>query len=67
MMKKVNLIRERKWENEFYVDTFEVDDSILYVEDALREAVKEFLGTDQGIEAVKETMGDFNWGDGTKR
>ena len=63
MMKKVNLIRERKWENEFYVDTFEVDDSILYVEDALREAVKEFLGTDQGIEAVKETMGDFNWGD----
>lgn len=62
-MRKVNFIRERKWENEYYVDTFEVDDSILYVEAALRDAVNEFLGTEEGIEAVKETMGGFNWGD----
>jgi hypothetical protein len=62
-MRKVNFIRERKWENEWYLDTFEVEDSILNVEASLREAVKEFLGTEEGIEAVKQTMADFNWGD----
>ena len=62
-MKIVNLIRERREDNESWVDTFEVEDSIMNVEASFRAAVKNFLGTDQGKEEVARTMSDFNWGD----
>lgn len=59
----VNLIRERASEQEIYVDTFHVNDSVKDPEKALRDAVKEFLNTGEGIRSVSYTSNDFNWGD----
>lgn len=59
----VNLVRERACENEMWIDTFLADDSVEDPEQALREAVKEFLSTEEGKQAISYTCHDFNWGD----
>lgn len=58
-----NLVRERSFEGKVWVDTFEVDDSVTDVEQAMRNAVKEFLETDEGKKAIVFTSQNFNWGD----
>lgn len=59
----VNLIRERASENQIWIDTFQVDDSVTNPELALRNAVQEFLATEEGKKALEYTTKDFNWGD----
>lgn len=59
----VNLIRERTCESQLWIDTFIVDDSVKNPEQALRDAVKEFLATDEGKKANEYACNDFNWGD----
>lgn len=62
-MKIINLIRERCCENEVWVDTFVAEDWVAEPENELREAVKEFLQTKEGLKSIKDTCGDYNWGD----
>ncbi|WP_214688281.1 MULTISPECIES: hypothetical protein [unclassified Exiguobacterium] len=62
-MRLVNLVRERKSDNSHVVDTFLVKDSITEPEVALRDAVKDFLMSDEGKKCVIYACGDFNWGD----
>lgn len=59
----VNIIRERRSENEVWVDTFSVQDSVENPEAALRAAVEAFLKTEAGKKAIDQTCNDFNWGD----
>lgn len=59
----VNLIRERISENEVWVDSFECDESVINPEQSMRAAVKEYLKTEEGKKAIKDTCNDFNWGD----
>lgn len=59
----VNLIRERRSENEYWVDTFIIADNVQNPEQALREAVAEFLASDAGKEEIERSCHDFNWGD----
>lgn len=61
--KVINLIRERQIENEFWVDSFEITGNDVNPEQALRNAVAEFLSTDAGKREVEQTCYDFNWGD----
>lgn len=56
-------MRRRDIEGELWVDSFLADDSVKNPELSIRSAVKEFLSTEVGKKAVKETMHDFNWGD----
>ena len=58
-----NLVRERRCEDAIWIDTFEVDDSVPHAELAMRNAVKEFLATEEGKKAIEYTSHDFNWGD----
>lgn len=58
-----SLIRERKSENQIWVNSFIIDDEIEDPESALRQAIKDFLVTEEGKKAIEETSGDFNWGD----
>lgn len=58
-----NLVRERKCEDQTWIDTFEVEDFVENPERAIRDAVKEFLDTDEGKKALSYTCHDFNWGD----
>lgn len=57
------LIRERKSENQIWANNFIVEDEVKNPEEALRNAVKDYLATEEGKEAIKETCEDFNWGD----
>lgn len=61
--KSFNLIRQRLHENKTWVDSFKYDDKITDPETALRSAVADFLTTDDGEKATKDTCNDFNWGD----
>lgn len=62
---KINLVRERRLPRgtEMYVDTFEVEDGVKDPEQALRDAVKQFLKTEEGKKMIEYSAGDFNWGD----
>lgn len=62
-MKIINLIRERISEDELWVDTFLAEDWVNNPEEALRNAVTDFLKTEQGLESMKESFYDYNWGD----
>jgi hypothetical protein len=61
-MKTAILVRERLSENERWTDEFEVADGVDF-EAALREAVAEFLKTEDGKQARLAACDDFNWGD----
>ena len=61
-MRTVTFIRERRCENEIFVDTFKVDDSVSDVEGAFRAAVREYLQTEDGKAAVEQACEDYNWG-----
>lgn len=57
----VTLIRERSWENESWINHFIVSSD--NPEQKLRDAVKEYLQTDDGKKMIEATSYDFNWGD----
>lgn len=59
----VKLTRMRCGESEAYTDLLEVDDSIKDAETAIRTAIKEFLSTPDGMDAMVDSCDDFNWGD----
>lgn len=58
----VALIRERHWENAKWTDYFVVENSE-NPEQNFRDAVKEYLLSEDGKEAIEATSEDFNWGD----
>ena len=57
------LVRERKSENQIWVNSFIVENEVKNPEETLRQIVKDYLATEDGKEAIKETCNDFNWGD----
>ena len=59
----VRLTRERRSESRSWTDEFLADASVKNPEDALRQAVADYLKTVEGREAVVESCEDFNWGD----
>ena len=62
-MRPVTFIRERRWENESFIDIFKVDDSVSNIEGAFRAAVADYLKTPEAKISVEYACGDFNWGD----
>lgn len=58
----VVLIRERAWENEKWLDYFMIENTE-YPEQNFRDAIKEYLMTPEGKQAIEQTSEDFNWGD----
>lgn len=62
MTKILALVRERNWEDARWIDYFTIDED-QNPEQSLRTAVREFLLTKDGTEAIKASSEDFNWGD----
>ena len=62
MTQLVVLRRHRDWENTTWTDYCTVPQGI-DAEMALRAAIADFLLTDDGKQAIRDTMEDFNWGD----
>lgn len=62
MKQLVVLIRKREWENAVWADYFRAEPSE-NPEETFRQAVQEYLMTEDGKEAIKATSEDFNWGD----
>lgn len=62
-MKLLNLVRERESENWSTTDLFLVEDSVDNAEEALRNAIKDYLKTKEGKISIKNSCYDFNWGD----
>lgn len=60
-MKVVNLIRRRG--SESWTNTFIIDDSVRDPETAIRNAIEEFLKTEDGWKAIEKTNGAFDFGD----
>lgn len=63
MRQSILLERERLWENMVWEDAFMIENSE-NPEQSFRNAIKEYLLTKEGLEAIKATSEDFNWGDG---
>lgn len=61
-VKLINLVRVRPSEDEFWVDTFRYSGE-KDQEQAIRDAVREYLFTKEGKKAAADTNWDFNWGD----
>lgn len=59
----VNIIRERPSENEEWINSFWVDAKQVPSVDLFRAAVSDFLRTKDGVQAIKDSCNDFNWGD----
>ena len=64
-MKILNLIKKINDGNEtnIYVSTYKIAKHVEDAEQAFRNAINEFLATDKGAIAIKDTYNDFNWGD----
>lgn len=62
-MKILNLTRERKSEGWSSSDFLLAEDYVKNPEEALREAVKDFMSSKDGKVIVGHSCGDFNWGD----
>lgn len=62
MEQLIILVRERDWEDEKWSDMFSVSDS-QNPEQNFRNAIKEYLLSEEGKKAIKQTSNDFNWGD----
>lgn len=60
------LIRERDWENTRWSNYFAVKDAE-NPEQSFRDAIAEFLSTKEGVEAIKHSCEDFNWGDAVNK
>lgn len=60
---RVVLLRERAWENAFWTDDFWVDANKTPTIDLFKAAVQEYLNTPDGMQEIKNTCEDFNWGD----
>ena len=56
------LRRKRHWENAKWDDYF-IAKGEIDPEKAMRDAIREFLLTSEGLNAIEETSNDFNWGD----
>jgi hypothetical protein len=63
MSKLAVLIRERRSENWRRTDYFIIQDVVVNPEEAMRNAINEFLFTDEGKKEITNSFGDFNWGD----
>lgn len=59
----LNLIRQRISENEIWIDEFEYEDWVKNPEKSLRNAISNFLNTEEGTKAINDSCNDFNWGD----
>ena len=64
-MRHTTLVRERPngLEQDIWTDTFAHECSVNEVEQRLRDAVNEYLQTDEGKHQIELTCNDFNWGD----
>lgn len=62
MEQLVILIRERDWEIKKWSDLFIISNSA-NPEQSFRDAIKDYLLTEEGIKLIKQTSEDFNWGD----
>ena len=62
-MKLLNLVRERESENWSTTDLFLVEDSIDNEEEALRNAIEDYLKTREGKKSIKKSSFKFNWED----
>lgn len=63
MSKLVSFTRERLSENAVFKDYFIAEDHVEDVLQAMRDAVQEFLQTEDGKKMITYTCGDYNWGD----
>lgn len=63
MSKTVILVRERPSEQAAYVNVFRVATAVTDPEAAMRAAVADFLATPEGMQAIRDSAYDFNWGD----
>ena len=61
-MKLLNLVRERRCENWSSIESFLVEDYVKNPEEALRNAVEDFMKSEEGKKAIEYACGDFNWG-----
>lgn len=59
----VRLTRNRWSEHQSWTDDFIADETVTNPEEALRNAVADFVKTDEGRESVIASSFDFNWGD----
>lgn len=62
-MRILNVVRERNSEGWSTIDSFLVEDYVVNSEEALRNAVKDYIQSEEGKQDVIDTNGDFNWGD----
>lgn len=62
-MRILNIVRERKCENWSTTDSFLINDDVLNPEEAMRNAIKDFMQSEQGKKSINYACGDFNWGD----
>ncbi|MBQ8997077.1 MAG: hypothetical protein IJ086_07420 [Clostridium sp.] len=62
-MKLLNLVRERISEDWRETDIFLVEDSVVNPEEALRNAVRDYMQTEEGKQSILNSCKDFNWGD----
>lgn len=60
--KLIILTQNRAFESAHWTNVF-IADLNVNAEEALREAAREYLHTDEGHERIKETFGKYNWGD----
>lgn len=60
---RVDIIRQRSWENAAWTDSFWVDAKKAPSIDLFRTAIQDYLNTGDGHVAIKRSSGDFNWGD----
>ena len=63
-MRILNVVRERNSEGWSTIDSFLVEDYVVNSEEALRNAVKDYIQSEEGKQDVIDTNGDFNWGVG---
>lgn len=62
-MRIINMVRERASENWSTTDSFIIEDHVTNPEEAIRNAIKDYLETEEGKKSVEFAFGDFNWGD----
>jgi hypothetical protein len=64
-LKQTGFVRVRRdgGNVEQWLDTFEHECPVNEVLDRAKQAVNEYLHTEEGMQIIRENYGDFNWGD----
>lgn len=62
-MRVVNIVRERISEEWTTTDSFLVEDRVSNPEEALRNAVRDYMQSEEGKKDIVDSNYDFNWGD----